>query len=629
MIRDEIETVETTSPNPLEKQTEQLKLIFPQVFSEGKIDFKKLRAALGDAVDTQPERYSFTWAGKRDATLLLQAPSYATLTPVEHESVDFDSSQNLFLEGDNLEVLKLLYKSYSGQVKMIYLDPPYNTGNDFVYPDNFTDPLDNYLKVTGQKDASGNLLTSNPETSGRYHSAWLSMMYPRLFLVRQLLRDDGVIFVSIDDHEMHNLRLLMNEVFGEENFLAVFVWKRRSGAMDAVNNVSSDHEYVLCYGKNSTSLVGEQRTFERYANPDNDPRGPWVADNLSAAKPGGNTLYPIKDPATSYEFWPPKGRYWPYNPATMARKITEGRIIFPKTAQGMPLLKRFKSEAKSLFRPVSTWISATNGIHQDSATAPITLTTTINSEGTREIKELFGDKVFLYPKPVSLLRSLVKQGTVGEGDIVLDLFAGSCTTAQAVLELNHEDGQNRRFIMVQLPEPTDDKDFPTISDIGKERIRRVIKRIQHETLYKAEPATHNTQEDLGFRVFKMSASNYTPWQGMQIDDVDTYMTQLELLSDPLKEGWTPEGVLWEVATKEGYGLNSNIKQVQEVVGHTVYKVTDPDKEQSFFMCLDSDITLDRLKPLALTTADLFVCRDIALNDETAANLALQCRLKTI
>lgn len=229
MLRDEIESVETASPNILVEQTEQLKLVFPQVFSEGKIDFKKLRAALGDLVDTQPERYSFTWAGKRNATLLLQTPSYATLTPSEDESVNFEDTQNLFIEGDNLEVLKLLYKSYSGRVKMIYIDPPYNTGGDFVYPDNYADPLETYLEVTGQKDAAGNLLTSNPETSGRYHSAWLSMMYPRLYIARQLLRDDGVIFVSIDDHEIHNLRLLMNEIFGEENFIGMFVWQSKKG----------------------------------------------------------------------------------------------------------------------------------------------------------------------------------------------------------------------------------------------------------------------------------------------------------------------------------------------------------------------------------------------------------------
>src|SRR5438105_1080061 len=223
MLRDEIESVETASPNILVEQTEQLKRIFPQAFSEGKIDFKKLRAAFADVVDTQPERYSFTWAGKRNATLLLQTPSYAALTPSEDESINFENTQNLFIEGDNLEVLKLLYKSYSGRVKMIYIDPPYNTGGDFVYPDNFVDPLETYLEISGQKDADGNLLTSNPETSGRYHSAWLSMMYPRLYIARQLLTDDGIIFVSIDDHEIYNLRMLMNEIFVEESFLTYFI----------------------------------------------------------------------------------------------------------------------------------------------------------------------------------------------------------------------------------------------------------------------------------------------------------------------------------------------------------------------------------------------------------------------
>lgn len=627
MPKEEREKVEKSSPNLRDERLEQLKCLFPEVFSAGKVDFDKLKAALGSAVDTQAERYSFNWAGKRVATQLLQVPGYARLAPSEEESVDFQKTQHIFIEGDNLEVLKLLYKAYSGQVKMIYLDPPYNTGNDFVYPDNFADPLETYLKVTGQKDGYGNLLTSNPETSGRYHSAWLSMMYPRLFLARQLLRDDGVIFISIDDHEMHNLRLLMNEVFGEENFLAVFVWKRRSGAMDAVNNVSSDHEYVLCYGKNSISLVGEQRTFERYANSDNDLRGSWVVDNLSAAKPGGNTLYPIKDPETGNEYWPPKGRYWPYNPTTMERKIREGRIIFPKTPQGTPLLKRFQSEAKSLFRPVSTWI---NGESHTIPGTPITLTSSINSEGTREIKEFFGDKVFLYPKPVSLLRSLVKQGTAGEDDIVLDLFAGSCTTAQAVLELNHEDGQKRRFVMVQLPEPTGEKDYPVISEIGKERIRRVIKRIKQDSAGKPELSDRELPEDLGFRVFKMVQSNYAPWPGVQTqEDVETYTAQMALFADPLFEGWTPEGVIWEVATKEGYGLNSQIEQVTQIADSLIYRVTDPDREQFFFICLDNEVSLAKLKSLDLTENDLFVCRDVALDDETAANLALQCRLKTI
>src|SRR2546430_994889 len=247
MLRDEIESVETASPNILVEQTEQLKLIFPQVFSEGKVDFKKLRAALGDMVDTQPERYSFTWAGKRNATLLLQTPSYATLAPAEDESVNFVSTQNQFIEGDNLEVLKLLYKAYFGRVKMIYIDPPYNTGGDFVYPDNYADPLETYLIVSGQKSAEGNLVTSHPETAGRFHSAWLSMMYPRLFFSKTLLGDDGVVFVSIDDHEIADLRLIMNEIFGEENFIGIIVWQTATD--NNATQIATEHEYIVCYAK--------------------------------------------------------------------------------------------------------------------------------------------------------------------------------------------------------------------------------------------------------------------------------------------------------------------------------------------------------------------------------------------
>ncbi len=243
--------VAKTTPSLTDDQLAALQALMPQVFSEGKIDFERLRAALGDLADDRPERYSFSWAGKRDAIRMLQAPSRATLIPARDESLDFDATQNLFIEGDNLEVLKLLYKPYFGRVKMIYIDPPYNTGNDFVYPDNFADPLDAYLRLTGQKDSAGNLLTSNPETGGRYHSAWLSMMYPRLFMARQLLREDGVIFVSIDDHEVHNLRLLMNEIFGEENFVASIVWQKKYAASSDDQGIASMHDYILGYSRSN------------------------------------------------------------------------------------------------------------------------------------------------------------------------------------------------------------------------------------------------------------------------------------------------------------------------------------------------------------------------------------------
>ena len=398
--------------------------------------------------DEPPERYAFSWAGKRQAIAELASPPSLRFITSDGADAAHLLRANLFIEGDNLEALKLLRGTYAGRVRMIYIDPPYNTGGDFVYADDYPD-----------------------------HASWLSMMYPRLAAGRELLRDDGVIFVSIDDHEVHHLRLLMNEIFGEESFLATFVWKRRSGAMDAVSRVSSDHEYVLCYGRGLGRLSGEPRTFARYGNPDGDPRGPWIADNLSAAKPGGETHYAITDPATGCSYWPPSGRYWPYSPRTMARKIAEGRIVFPRTAGGSPLLKRFKSEARSMFRPVSTWIApAAPSSHAGNGVA--VLTSSINTEGTRQIKELFGDKVFSHPKPLSLIRSLLRQGAPEAGDIVLDFFAGSCTTAHAVMEQNIEDGLGRQFIMVQRPEPLEkpihagDATLRTIADIGRERIRR-------------------------------------------------------------------------------------------------------------------------------------------------------------
>src|SRR5436305_1092002 len=466
MLRDEIESVETASPNILVEQTEQLKLIFPQVFSEGKIDFKKLRAALGDLGDTQPERYSFTWAGKRDATLLLQTPSYATLAPAEDESVDFESTQNQFIEGDNLEVLKLLYKSYSGRVKMIYIDPPYNTGNDFVYPDNYTDPLETYLEVTGQKDAAGNLLTSNPETSGRYHSAWLSMMYPRLYLARQLLTDDGIIFVSINDHEIYNLRILMNEIFGEESFLACFIWHRRQ-MPDSRNQdrASIDHEYVLSYRKPNAKLRGNDIDITKYKNPDNDPRGNWFSADITGLankEQRPNLHYDVVNPKTGIVYRPSPTRGWSCSRETFQQHIERDEILWPSNPAGRPRLKKFLKDVENFQTGFSSILKVG-----------------FTTEGTRTLQELFGEKSMPFPKPVSLIKTLVKQSTSND-DIILDLFAGSCTTAQAVLELNHEDDGNRRFIMVQLPELTDNPQFPTIAEIGKERMRRVISKMREE-----------------------------------------------------------------------------------------------------------------------------------------------------
>ena len=623
MNRKEIEKVETTSINIAAEQKKQLKAIFPEVFTEDNIDFPKLKATLGNIVDDRPERYSFTWAGKREAIQMLQTPSKATLKPDKNESVDFDNTQNLFIEGDNLEVLKLLRKSYSGQVKMIYIDPPYNTGNDFIYPDNYTDPLDNYLELTGQKDSEGNLQTSNPETSGRYHSAWLSMMYPRLFLARQLLREDGVIFVSIDDHEVHNLRLLMNEVFGEENFVANIVWQKRTSP-DARATIGEAHDSILVFSRSLESFksvfrllpLSEDRSLD-YKNIDNDPRGAWASVDLTGqtGHATSNQFYKIITP-TGVEYFPPEGRCWAIAKTTFERLVDEGRIWFGKDGNARPRLKRYLSEAKGM----ATWTWWTN---QEVGH---------NQEATQELNQLMQvGEVFDTPKPTRLIKRMLLISTTPHlNEIILDFFAGSATTAQAVLDLNHEDGGNRKFILVQLPQKTGNPNYPTIADISKERIRRSIQKIKDSENGKLPLQNRETPEDLGFKVLKLSKSNYRQSEELPSDtDTEAYIEQLELFNDPLVDGWKLENVIYEVMLKQGYSLTSRIEQVTEIESATIYKVTDEDKRQHFYISLDNQFHFETARTLKLTKNDLLICRDMAIDDTTAANLVLQCRLKTI
>jgi adenine-specific DNA-methyltransferase len=609
------EHVALTSGDISDSQVVKLRELFPEVFVEGKIDFERLKITLGAAAESGPGRFHFSWAGKDDAVSLLQTPSAGTLVPCPEESINFETTGNVFIEGDNLEVLKLLFKPYFGRVKLIYIDPPYNTGQDFVYPDNYAEPLKTYLQITGQVDAEGNLLTSNPETSGRYHSTWLSMMYPRLFLARQLLKEDGVIFVSIDDHEAHHLRLLMNETFGEENFICCFVWKRRQVSDNRnLDNVSTDHEYIVAYSRGDGSLLGTAKDLTKYDNPDNDPRGPWMSDNLTGlanSEQRPNLHYDIVNPETGQPYPPLASRGWAYDKKSMAKLIEEGRILWPVKPDGRPRLKRFLNEIRSQFTGFSSI--------QDFG---------YTTDGTRTIEELFGEKVIQFPKPVAVPRKLGEQTTSSsEGDIVLDFFAGSCTTAQAVLEMNHADGGNRRFICVQLPEPTANKTFSTIAEIGKERIRRVIGNLAKEV----QPCLGEggAPEDLGFKVFKLSKPNIQQWPEGEDRDPEAYVQKLALFNDPLVAGWKPENVIWEVALREGFGLKTQFVLRDLGNGNTVYDVIDPDSEQKFMICLDDKIPIDLSKHCELTLEDLFICRDVALDDSAAANLALQCRLKTI
>jgi adenine-specific DNA-methyltransferase len=579
------------------------------------IDFSLLRQALGDATaDEQQERYQLDWPGKRAALREANAPIRMALRPAERESVDFAHTRNLFIEGDNLDALKLIRESYLGRVDVIYIDPPYNTGSDLIYNDRFITAKDEYLVRSGQVDEAGGKLVANLQSNGRFHSDWLSMMYPRLRLARQLLAESGIIFISIDDNERANLEKLCEEIFGGGNFLGCFVWKRRSGAMDAVTNLSEDHEYVLVYAKAKATLKGVERTFEKYANPDDDPRGPWISDNLSAGKPGGDTHYAIRDPATGNEFWPPKGRYWPYSRTTMAQKIAEGRVIFPKQATGTPMLKRFAAEAMKPTIPVSSWIERPGAGNGQS-----TLVSPMNSAATRALKELLGEKLFSFPKPVDLLKALIEQG--GSRDaLVLDFFAGSATTAQAVMECNASDGGNRRYILVQLPEALDERSeaakrgFHTIAELSRERIRRAAAKVLEG------PCHDEWRRDVGVRVLKVDSSNMKELQ--QRPDA---LAQSDLLDavDSVKPGRSAEDLLFQVLVDWGLDLTLPIARAQ-VQGKTVYRVAD----DALLACFDMEITEALIEELAGYKPRRLVLRDSAFESD-AMRINVEQRLRQL
>jgi adenine-specific DNA-methyltransferase len=658
--------VNRESADVLAERIAELEQTFPEAVTEGKVDFDKLRATLGEEVDGRAERYSFSWAGKRDCIRLLQTPSRATLIPAQEESVDFDTTQNLFIEGDNLEVLKLLYKSYFGRVKMIYIDPPYNIGTDKIYEDDYSDSLAPYLRLTGQADDAGNVLTSNPETSGRYHSAWLSMMYPRLFIARQLLSQYGAIFVSIDDNEVHDLRMVMNEVFGEENFVACLVWV--GGRRNDSHQVSTSHEYIVCYARSLQDITQAQiewrerkdgidriyAVYERLAKQRKhdwmavseglqewcrglkpydpakehehyrwaDARGVYFASDMSGPDDGRKSRprYEVIHPQTKKPV-PIPARGWRWEKSTMDKALSEDRVHFGPDEGGIPNIKVYLRE--------NEYQVPSSVFYKDRRAASAAL------------RDLLQAKVFDFPKDHEVLRRLVSL-LVGPGETVMDFFGGTSSTAHAVLDLNHADFKGRRFVMVQLPETTEPDShaglagYQTIAAIGKERIRRVIAKLKKESQPKLA-LEDGDQEDLGFKVFKLTASNYRQFEEKPAGETDSkkYAKQMAMFRDALVEGWKPENVIYEVAIKEGFGLNCRIEEAdrqgakKKQAGPKVYRVIDPDKEQSFYICLDDEIRLESLRFLSLKKDDLFICRDKALDDEAAANLALQCRLKTI
>jgi len=598
----------------------QLKAILPEAFTENKIDWEKLRAALGDNIEFKNERYVLNWAGKSDAFRALQAPSTATLSPCPEESVYFEQSGNVFIEGENLEVLKALQKSYFGKIKMIYIDPPYNTGNDhFIYPDRFSESREDYLSRIGDKDETGlmtreGLFRKNSKDGGHYHSNWLSMMYPRLFLARNLLRDDGVIFVSIDDNEVHNIRLLMNEVFGEENFSGNFLWHRRQRA-DSRNqsNVSTDHEYIVAYSKSENAIQkGVSIDTEKYGNPDNDPRGPWASIDLSGlatAAQRPNLHYDIVDPATGNVYPPNPTRGWSKSKENVRKMIGEGRILFPKNPSGRPREKKFLNDLLTTITGFSTCL--------DSKVVGYT------TNGTREVTEIFKEKYFDFPKPSTLIKVFIEQASsINSQDIILDFFAGSCTTAHAVLELNREDGGNRKFICVQLPEKCDENTeaykagYSTIAEIGKERIRRVIRKISDDQSVKLDLDGRAASQDLGFKVFKLRESNFKIWR-TAIETEEDLVAQMQQHLEPLDEHAKIEDILYELLLKAGVPLTADIRA-----------------EEGFLLANNGEIALaleradeDVIKKiLAMKPQKVFTLdRLFKQNDKLKTNTALQMK----
>ncbi|MDP3912584.1 MAG: site-specific DNA-methyltransferase [Bacteroidota bacterium] len=584
----------------VQDQLEKLKQLFPETITEGKIDWEKLQATLGkENIEFSNERYVLNWAGKSEAFKVLQQTTTATLKPCPGEGINdgFDSlsfgegrgeaTENVFIEGENLEVLKVLQKAYYNKIKCIIIDPPYNTGNDsFIYPDSFKESREEYQKRIGEKDEEGYLMKEgffrrNSRDSGHYHSNWLSMMYPRLFLAKNLLRDDGVIFVHIDDNEVHNLRLLMNEIFGEENFLLNMIWHRRQNADNRNENfASTDHEYVLAYSKNALfSFKGKEIDINKYKNPDHDSRGPWASIDLSGLATKDqrpNLHYDIVDPRTGFSFPPNPARGWSKSKENILKMIENKEILFPTNPNGRPRQKKFLKDL----------LSTQTGFSSILKKEEVGFTT----NGTQEFSELFDGRYFAFPKPVNLLKKIVLQST-NELDIILDFFGGSGTTAQAVLELNKEDGGNRKFILVQLPEPCDEGSeafkagYKTIADISKERIRRVINKllIENEQLkakkageIKFEDASNQenqTTQDLGFKVFKLSSSNFKIWRGSEITE-ENLEQELELFTDPVREGSEKENMLYELILKAGYLLTDKVALRQAQGTDSYYSVKD-------------------------------------------------------
>ena len=600
-------TMDGFSMNIEQTNLDKLRSVFPECVSEGKLDIDKLLSLCGEYIDNDFEKYKFEWKGKADCLRLAQKRSTGTLRPCREESVDWDTTQNLYIEGDNLEVLKLLQTAYYRKVKMIYIDPPYNTGNDFVYADDFADPMARYKEVTQQTTKS------NPETMGRYHTNWLNMMYPRLRLAANLLRDDGVIFISIDDNEVDNIKKLCNEVFGEENFVAQFIWQKRTSP-DARKKISNGHEYIVMYCKtadllnDAVSLLPlSDKDRESYKNPDNDVRGPWVSSDFTAQGYRPNQMYKITTPGGA-EYYPPAGTCWKNVEEVYLQQAAEGRFWYGTDGKGMPRRKTYLAEKQG--RNMWTWWPNSEVGH--------------TQEATKEIKSLFADtpNIFDFPKPTRLLKRMVSIAAKND-DIILDFFSGSATTAHAVMQLNAEDGGNRRFILVQLPELCDEKSeaykagYKNICEIGKERIRRAGKKILEEH---AQVTMEGDKQslDVGFRVFKLDTSNLKTWDATPIEDeqLDLLYQRMNTMIHRVKPERTDLDMIYEIMLKLGVPLTYSVTPFS-IHNKTVYGVGD---DCLLLVCLAENVQPEDVEQMTeYAPAKIIISRDSFADDTAMAN----------
>jgi adenine-specific DNA-methyltransferase len=624
---DEPEKLDLRSHDIAEDKKQELLRLFPEILTEGgKIDLERLKLALGETVDVGKERYGMNWPGKADCFKAIQAPSLGTLRPCQKESVNFDTTQNLIIEGDNLEVLKLLQKSYMGKIKVIYIDPPYNTGNDFIYPDNYTESLQTYLEYTGQVDSHGKKFNTNTEADGRFHSKWLNMMYPRLYLARNLLREDGVIFISIDDREVENLRKICNEVFGEENFVGVIIVQANKRGQ-TYKEISKTHEYLLLYSMEAELELNELEKPDE-ALPYKDSKGPFDLWELRNRNPKfgrfnrPNLFFPIyispsltdengyskislkKDSSHSIEVVPLNSEgtesCWRWSPGKISKTdlvIATPQLVAKQTRDGK--WNVYEKSRKSTTKVKSLW----------------TDTDVISEQGTLQIGELGLADSFEHPKPTGLISRCI-QIAANQEDLILDFFSGSGTTAQAVLELNKQEESNLNFILVQLPEPTGREDYPTIPEICKERVRRVIKKLNDATEGKLR-VEGKQKQDRGFRVFKLAESNFKTWNAdLPSGNVAALKEQLELHINHIRDARTPEDILYEILLKSGFPLTTPLEKLT-MEGKTVFSAAG----RALFICLERELTMELIRAMAEQKPERVVCLDegFAGNDQLKAN----------